>query len=45
MFFPHFAWAHRYQSMNDVETRGSGTPILPENAEVVKSGTPLIVPL
>ena len=31
--------------MNDVETRGSGTPILPENAELVKSETPLIDPL
>ena len=31
--------------MNDVETRGSGTPIFPEKAEAVKSWTPLIDPL
>src|SRR6478672_9710618 len=45
MSLPYFACAHRYQSMNDVETRGSGTPILPLNCDAVKSETLLIEPL
>src|SRR5262245_41885225 len=31
--------------MKDVETRGSGTPILPLNAACVKESTPLIEPV
>src|SRR5215213_2260285 len=45
MLLPYFACAHRYQSMNDVETRGSGTPILPLNCDWVKSLTVLTDPL